>query len=84
MQIKRTLAFVDDVAIEAGQTVKPPLRKVAVVAVVDNPFAGKFEKDLSPLTKASEEIGRYISKMAMALPAQAGKLRQGRGHRDQR
>ena len=63
MQIKRTLAFVDDVAIEAGQPVTPPLRKVAVVAIFDNPFAGKFEKDLSPLTKASEEIGRYISKM---------------------
>ena len=65
MQIKRTLAFVDDVAIEAGQTVNPPLRKVAVVAIIDNPFAGKFEKDLSPLTKASEEIGRHIRKIAI-------------------
>jgi len=69
MQIKRTLAFGDDVAIEAGQTVNPPLRKVAVVAIIDNPFAGKFEKDLSPLTKASEEIGRHISNMAIALLA---------------
>jgi hypothetical protein len=67
MQIKRTLAFIDDIAIEAGRAVDPPLRKVAVVAVIDNPFAGKFEKDLSPLTKASEEIGRQMSKMAMAL-----------------
>jgi hypothetical protein len=69
MQIKRTFAFVDEVAIEAGQAVSPPLRKVAVVAIIDNPFAGKFEKDLSPLTKASEEIGRHMSKMAMALLA---------------
>jgi len=69
MQIKRTLAFVDDVAIEAGQPVTPPLRKVAVVAIFDNPFAGKFEKDLSPLTEASEEIGRHISRMAIALLA---------------
>jgi hypothetical protein len=69
MQIKRTLAFVDEVAIEAGQTVSPPLRKVAVVAVFDNPFAGKFEKDLSLLTQASEEIGRHMSMMAMALLA---------------
>jgi hypothetical protein len=69
MQIKRTLAFVDDIAIEAGQTVSPPLRKVAVVAIIDNPFAGKFAKDLTPLTKASEEIGRHMNKMAMALLA---------------
>ena len=44
-----------------------PLRKVAVVAIIDNPFAGKFEKDLSPLPKQSEEIGQTISKMAIAL-----------------
>jgi len=69
MQIKRTLAFIDEVAVEAGQPVSPPLRKVAVVAVFDNPFAGKFENDLGPLTKASEEIGRTMSKMAMALLA---------------
>src|SRR5436190_11919423 len=69
MQIKRTLAFVDEVGIEAGQTVNPPLRKVAVVAIIDNPFAGRFENDLSPLTKGSEEIGRHISKLAIALLA---------------
>jgi Amino acid synthesis len=67
MQIKRTLTFINEVAIENGQRVDPPLRKVAVVAVVDNPFAGKFEKDLSALTKASEEIGRTINTMAVAL-----------------
>ena len=44
MQIKRTLAFVDDVAIEAGQPVTPPLRKVAVVAIFDNPFAGSSKR----------------------------------------
>ena len=67
MQIKRTLAFVDEVTVEAGQPIDPPLRKVAVVAVIDNPFAGKFEKDLAPLTKASEELGRQICRMAVAL-----------------
>jgi Amino acid synthesis len=69
MQIKRTLTFINEVAIESGQRIDPPLRKVAVVAVVDNPFAGKFEKDLSALTKASEEIGRRINAMAIALLA---------------
>jgi Amino acid synthesis len=69
MQIKRTLAFIDDVAVEAGHAITPPLRKVAVVAVIDNPFAGKFEKDLGALTKASEQIGRTINTMAIALLA---------------
>src|SRR3954471_538659 len=78
MQIKRTLTFVDETAQEAGQRVEPVLRKVAVVAVLDNPFAGRFERDLSPLTEASAAIGKHISELAMTLlgphkPASYGK-----------
>ncbi|WP_157100236.1 amino acid synthesis family protein [Rhodoplanes sp. Z2-YC6860] len=67
MQIKRTLAFVDEVAQEAGQRVEPVLRKVAVVAVLDNPFAGRYERDLSSLTAASAAVGKHISSLAMTL-----------------
>jgi len=67
MQIKRTLTFFDEVGTEAAQQVNPPLRKVAVVAIIDNPFAGRFERDLSPLTKASAEIGQHICRIAMSL-----------------
>ena len=67
MQIKRTLTFFDEVAMEAGQAVNPPLRKVAVAAIIDNPFAGRFERDLSALTKASEEIGRTICQLAVSM-----------------
>ena len=67
IQIKRTLTFIDEVGVEAGQQVTPPLRKVAVGAIIDNPFAGRFERDLGPLTKASEEIGRQICRIAVAL-----------------
>ena len=38
MEIKRTLTFIDEVAREAGRPVAPPLRKVAVAAIIDNPF----------------------------------------------
>jgi len=53
MEIKRILTFVDEVRSEAGQRTQPPLRKAAVVAIVQNPFAGKYVEDLSPLTVAS-------------------------------
>jgi hypothetical protein len=69
MQIKRTLTFFDEIGTEAGQQVIPPLRKVAVVAVIDNPYAGRFENDLSPLTKASAEIGQRICRIAVSLLA---------------
>jgi amino acid synthesis protein len=69
MKIKRVLTFVDEVRGEAGRDVTPPLRKAAAVAVVTNPFAGRFENDLSPLTKASEAIGREICDIAAQLLA---------------
>ena len=67
MEIKRVVTFIDEVSREAGRPVTPPLRKVAVVAVIDNPFAGRFEADLSALTKASENIGRTICNLAVSL-----------------
>jgi hypothetical protein len=70
VDIKRVLTFVDEVRTEAGQRIEPPLRKVAVVAVIDNPFAGRFEPDLKPLTDASAEIGRHICGLAVSLLGQ--------------
>jgi hypothetical protein len=67
MQIKRTLTFIDEIGHEAGQRIDPPLRKVAVAAIMDNPFAGRFERDLSRLTDASAEIGRHICALAVSL-----------------
>jgi hypothetical protein len=69
MQIKRTLTFIDETGTEAGQRIDPPLRKVAVVAILDNPFAARFERDLAKLTDASAEIGRHICGLAVSLLA---------------
>lgn len=67
MQIKRTLSFVEEISLESGLRLDPPLRKVAVTAVIDNPFAGRFEHNLNPLTDASADIGRHICWIAVAL-----------------
>ena len=69
MQIKRVLTFIDETAREAGQEVAPPLRKVAVAAIIHNPFAGRFERDLQQLTDASAEVGRHICGLAVAALA---------------
>ena len=67
MQIRRILTFFEEVRIDAGRPVSPRLRKAAAVAIVGNPFAGRFEQDLSALTAASEAIGREISDIAVRL-----------------
>src|SRR5579863_6442734 len=67
MDIKRILSFVDEVRSEAGRRTEPPLRKSAAVAIVRNPFAGRYVEDLSSLVAASEAIGREISGIAARL-----------------
>lgn len=69
MEIRRILTFCDEVRSEAGRRTEPPLRKSAVVAVVHNPFAGRYVEDLSPLTAASAAIGKEICAIAVALLA---------------
>jgi hypothetical protein len=67
MKIKRLLTFFDEVRTEAGRDLDRPLRKAAAVAVIDNPFAGRYEPDLSSLVKASESVGREICPIAVGL-----------------
>jgi hypothetical protein len=69
VKLKRVLTFLDEVRSQSGREVAPPLRKAAVVGIVANPFAGRFESDLSPLTAASEAIGREICAIAVQMLA---------------
>ena len=68
MDIIKTFNFIEETAIEAGRSDGAPLRKVAVVAVVHNPFAGKpFQQDLTSLIDASPAIGTRIASQAADL-----------------
>src|ERR1700727_3040854 len=69
IRIKRVLTFLDETRVADGRDTVPPLRKAAAVAIVDNPFAGRFVQDLSSLTRASESIGREICAIAVRLLA---------------
>jgi Amino acid synthesis len=69
IRIKRVLTFLDETRAADGRDTVPPLRKAAAVAIIDNPFAGRFVQDLSPLTQASEAIGREICAIAVRLLA---------------
>ena len=69
MPIKRVLTFLDEIRSADGRDVAPPLRKAAAVAIIDNPFAGRFVEDFRLLTQASEAIGREICAIAVRLLA---------------
>jgi len=65
MKIRKLYTFVEDSMSEAGKPGEPPLRKVAAVAVVENPHAGRYVEDLQPMIDASAELGRQLAKIAV-------------------
>ena len=72
VKIRKLITVVEEILSDGGREVRRPLRKVAVVAVIENPFAGRFVEDLSPLIDAGEELGALLAKKAVeALGAPA-------------
>ncbi|MGH8618333.1 MAG: amino acid synthesis family protein, partial [Burkholderiales bacterium] len=43
----------------------PPLRKVAVAAIIKNPYTGPYVENLQPLIDASAKLGRELAKLAV-------------------
>ena len=64
MEIRRLYTVVEETLHDMGELRDEPLRKVAVVAVIKNPHAGKgYVEDLSDLTEASIALGDRIATM---------------------
>ena len=86
--IRKIVTVVEETQLEMGQTSSPPTRRAAAIAVIENPFAGRYVEDLSPLIAIGEELGELLSKKAVAALGhrrrQGAKLRQGGGGRRKR
>src|SRR3954471_19534324 len=64
--IRKIVTVVEEVHQEMGKAVSPPTRRAAAVAVIENPFAGQYVEDLSPLIAIGEELGEMLAKRAVA------------------
>jgi hypothetical protein len=65
-KIRKIVTFMDETLTEQGQPVDPPARRAAAVAVIENPYAGIFQHDLSLLTDIGEELGGLLAERAVA------------------
>jgi len=65
MEVRKIVTIIEDVFIEGEKKAAKPVRKVAAIAVIKNPYAGTYQEDLNPLVDYSEEIGRTISERAV-------------------
>lgn len=65
LNIRRTFTFIDDKRVEAGRQADVPLRKVAVIYLLENPYIGRYVEDLTPLIEASEGLGGLMAQTAL-------------------
>jgi hypothetical protein len=61
-KIRKIVTTVENTHLEMGQNINPPTRRAASVAVIENPFAGKYEDDLEALMLIGEELGDLLGR----------------------
>jgi hypothetical protein len=73
--IRKLVVQVDETRREMGRDISPPTRRALAMAVIANPYAGRYEENLDALVTIGEELGALLGqKCVQALgitPAQA-------------
>lgn len=64
--IRKIVTVVEEVLTEMGQPVSPPTRRAAAIAVIANPFAGRFVAELDELMEIGEELGALLGEKCVA------------------
>jgi hypothetical protein len=72
LKLRKIVTFVEETMVEMGRAVSPTTRRAAAVAVIENPFAGKYVEDLSELMTIGEELGELLTQRAIAALGIAG------------
>jgi hypothetical protein len=77
--IRKLITVVEETTMEGGRSVTPPTRRAAAIAVIENPFAGRYVEDLSPLSAIGEELGELLAARAVAALGIEGAKAQSYG-----
>jgi hypothetical protein len=72
MDLRKHLIVVEEIGSEAGQRLARPVRRVAGIVVVANPFAGRSVDDLSTLFDLGAEAGDFLMKRLVDLLGSPG------------
>ena len=71
--IRKIIVQVDETRMEMGQAVNPPTRRALAMAVIANPFAGRYVENLDELIAIGEELGGLLgAKCVQALGISPG------------
>lgn len=61
IKIRKFHTLIDETWHEGGPVADKPIRAAAVLAVVENPYAGRYEPDITPMMEALKPLGLDMS-----------------------
>jgi hypothetical protein len=64
--IRKLVVQVDETRKEMGQAIEPPTRRAVAIAVIENPYAGRYSESLDELIAIGEELGALLGQKAVA------------------
>lgn len=59
-KIRKLIVQIDETRSEMGKAIEPPTRKALAMAVIENPYAGRFAESLDDLIAIGEELGGLL------------------------
>ncbi len=65
-EIRKLVVHIDETRREMGQAIDPPTRRAVAMAVITNPFAGRYEANLDPLMDIGEQLGKLLGEQCVA------------------
>lgn len=66
LEIRKLVTLVEEVLLEGGQSVSRPVRVAAAMAVIRNPYAGRYVEDLSPMIDSfAPRLGELLGRRAV-------------------
>lgn len=67
MELRKTIISVEEIVSDGDRPVASPIHRATAIAVIKNPFAGRFVEDLSPLFDVGFELGALLMKRVVDL-----------------
>jgi amino acid synthesis protein len=66
VEIRKRIIVVEEIFHEGGPPAAKPLRRGAIVAVIRNPYAGRYVEDITPFMKDLEPLGVAMARDLVA------------------
>jgi hypothetical protein len=79
IDIRRVFTHIEEIFHEFGPAPATPLRRGAAVAIIKNPFAGKYVRDIAPFMDELKPLGLTLARRLIAALGAASSDIQGYG-----